>query len=468
MLGRAIVVMLDFLRKNIGMEIPLFLYMLTSFLKFPVFQNLMYEKVCLARHNQDFTFCSNVTAYHNDKTIQADANHFYFLSSVVLVLPSLFSTLALGAVSDVWSIKVPLMIPFLGLIMCTTNYIIQTAYMGLSVFLLLISDAVFGICGGFISVISTTLSYGVKTTSTSRRSVRIAGMEGAIGLGGTIGYATSGIIREALGYSYTFLLMLVLQVIAFFYILIFAKDVEKFASQDEDRSRGPLSRIVEKSLTVIADYWRLLTTERKFRLMLVMNLLALGVELLIFAGLMDIQYSYLRFKLGWGDKQYGWFSGLQYGVTTASVLILYPFLYIRGMSDGILGCLGLTAKMISLIMLAFVLNSAMAFSVIVFTSLNRFVATGFRSFISGLIQTNEQGKMFSLIALLEGVTGLLASAIYNNLYPKTLSFFPGLFHLLSAALLIIPLTILGISDLRVKASSELENDNESTTAGTLN
>ncbi|KAK6751563.1 hypothetical protein RB195_003147 [Necator americanus] len=410
--SRAIVVMLDFLRKNIGMEIPLFLYMLTSFLKFPVFQNLMYEKVCLARHNQDFTFCSNVTAYHNDKTIQADANHFYFLSSVVLVLPSLFSTLALGA--------------------------------------------------------ATTLSYGVKTTSTSRRSVRIAGMEGAIGLGGTIGYATSGIIREALGYSYTFLLMLVLQVIAFFYILIFAKDVEKFASQDEDRSRGPLSRIVEKSLTVIADYWRLLTTERKFRLMLVMNLLALGVELLIFAGLMDIQYSYLRFKLGWGDKQYGWFSGLQYGVTTASVLILYPFLYIRGMSDGILGCLGLTAKMISLIMLAFVLNSAMAFSVIVFTSLNRFVATGFRSFISGLIQTNEQGKMFSLIALLEGVTGLLASAIYNNLYPKTLSFFPGLFHLLSAALLIIPLTILGISDLRVKASSELENDNESTTAGTLN
>ncbi|KIH48488.1 hypothetical protein ANCDUO_21442, partial [Ancylostoma duodenale] len=79
------------------MEIPLFLYMLTSFLKYPVFQNLMYEKVCLARYAQDFSLCTNVSAYYADKTIQADANHFYFLSSIVLVLPSLFSTLALGA-----------------------------------------------------------------------------------------------------------------------------------------------------------------------------------------------------------------------------------------------------------------------------------------------------------------------------------------------------------------------------------
>ncbi|VDM85033.1 unnamed protein product [Strongylus vulgaris] len=99
--------------------------------------------------------------------------------------------------------------------------------------------------------------------------------------------------------------------------------------------------------------------------------------------------------------------------------------------------------MIALVMLAFVFNSAIAYSVVVFTSLNRFVSTGFRSFISSLIQINEQGKMFSLIALLEGITGLLASAIYNNLYPKTLSFFPGFFYLLSAALLVIPLIILG-------------------------
>ncbi|KAK6030342.1 hypothetical protein OSTOST_03529 [Ostertagia ostertagi] len=131
---------LRILRQYIRMEIPLFLYMLTSFLKYPVFQNLIYEKACLARYAQDQGLCSNVTAYYNDKAVQADANYFYFLSSLVLTIPSLFSTLVLGA--------------------------------------------------------ATSLSYGVKTTKTSRRSIRIAGIEGAIGLGGTIGYVLSGTIRE--------------------------------------------------------------------------------------------------------------------------------------------------------------------------------------------------------------------------------------------------------------------------------
>ncbi|CAJ0606421.1 unnamed protein product [Cylicocyclus nassatus] len=58
-------------------EIPLLLYMLTSFLRYPVLQNLMYEKVCLAYHDQDLSFCLNVSAFHS-KVIQAGANHFYF------------------------------------------------------------------------------------------------------------------------------------------------------------------------------------------------------------------------------------------------------------------------------------------------------------------------------------------------------------------------------------------------------
>lgn len=93
------------------------------------------------------------------------------------------------------------------------------------------------------------MSYGVKTTRTTRRSYRIAGMEGAIGFGGTIGYALSGTIRElaffpsqnkifakfrALGYSWAFVLMLILQVIAFFYIVLVAKDPESEISEETE------------------------------------------------------------------------------------------------------------------------------------------------------------------------------------------------------------------------------------------
>ncbi|KAK6030767.1 hypothetical protein OSTOST_03092, partial [Ostertagia ostertagi] len=237
--------------------------------------------------------------------------------------------------------------------------------------------------------------------------------------------------------------MLILQTIAFFYIMICAEDSSNSDDGLQASGDGLLSRVLRKSFQALSEYREVLTADRRFRLLLGLNLLAFGVELFIFAGMMDIQYSYLRFKLGWGDKQYGWFSGLQYAVTTATVMVVYPLLYIRGLTDGILGCLGLFAKMISLIMLAFVANTGMAYSVIVFTSLNRFVSTGFRSFISSIIETGEQGRMFSVIALLEGTTGILASAFFNNVYPETLHFFPGLLYLVSAALLLIPLLILG-------------------------
>ncbi|VDM53200.1 unnamed protein product [Angiostrongylus costaricensis] len=424
------------------MEIPLFLYMLTSYLKYPVFQNLMYEKSCLVRYSEVriFSKCSNVTAYYNDKSIQADANHFYFLSSVVLTLPSFFSTLLLGAATDLWSVKVPLLIPFFGLILCTSNYVMQTVYMDASIYLLLISDAIFGICGGYIAILATVISYGVKTTSVPRRSVRIAGVEGAIGLGGTAGYILSGTTREILGYPYVFLLMLILQVVAFFYILIFAKECKRTGIDRQDNEVLILertSKLFWKCVEALSNYRQLLTISRRFQFILGLNLLAFGVELFIFSGLMDIQYSYLQFKLGWGDQQYGWFSGLTVYFANWQTLIsvLYPLLYLRGFTDGTLGCFGLLAKMLSLVLLAFLTNSAMAYSLIVVTCLNRFIPTGFRSFISSIIETTEQGKMFSLIALLEGAIGLLASAFFNTLYPKTLSFFPGLFYIASCLVL---------------------------------
>jgi hypothetical protein len=50
--------------------------------------------------------------------------------------------------------------------------------------------------------------------------------------------------------------------------------------------------------------------------------------------------------------------------------------------------------------------------------------------------------VFSAIALLEGVITLLASAVFNNLYPWTLDFFAGTCFLIIAALLCIPIAIL--------------------------
>ncbi|EGT50497.1 hypothetical protein CAEBREN_23965, partial [Caenorhabditis brenneri] len=292
------------------------------------------------------TFCRDVGAYYDDKDIQFAANPFYFFSSLTLLCPSLVTTLLLGAATDYWSIKIPLIIPYIGCILGTINYVLSVVF------------------HSYFSLISTT---------------------------------------------------------------------------------------GKQLVTVIREFYRVLTKSRPFRLILALNLLAFGVEMLIFSGLSDIQYSYLRYKLQWGDKKYGWFSGLSYGITTAAVLFLYPVLRMKWMSDGMLATLGLFFKMISLFMFAFVQNEAMAYSIAGVVMFNRFVSTGFRAFISSLIDMQEQGKIFSVISLLEGITTLVATSIYNNLYPKTLTFFPGLLYLISAALLLVPLSIVSTSDFVVRS-----------------
>uniref|UniRef100_A0A914CI02 Major facilitator superfamily (MFS) profile domain-containing protein n=1 Tax=Acrobeloides nanus TaxID=290746 RepID=A0A914CI02_9BILA len=198
--------------------------MVSSFLKYPVFQTLLYEKSCIYRYHDDIN-CHNISHIYSDKLLQHDANHLYLLSSLTLIIPSLFSTLILGSLSDSWNVKVPMLVPFVALILADFSYILQCTFMNWNPYYLLISDFIFGLFGGFTAIIGTMSSYAIKTTSSNFRSERMAAFEGSIGLGTTFGYAVSGLLREAVGYAYVFLILMVLHISAFVYILFFTKEI---------------------------------------------------------------------------------------------------------------------------------------------------------------------------------------------------------------------------------------------------
>uniref|UniRef100_A0A914QA71 Uncharacterized protein n=1 Tax=Panagrolaimus davidi TaxID=227884 RepID=A0A914QA71_9BILA len=164
-------------------------------MKSPVFQSLLYEKACVSRYGEKID-CSNVSLIHTDEALQSDANHLYLISSFCLLLPSIFTSLFLGSLCDTWNAKIPMMIPFLGLILGDINYLFQTVYIHNNVYYLMISDILYGCCGGFTAIIGTTLSYNIKTTSPDVKSERVAAFEGAVGLGITMGYILSSVIRQ--------------------------------------------------------------------------------------------------------------------------------------------------------------------------------------------------------------------------------------------------------------------------------
>jgi hypothetical protein len=87
------------LLKNVGMEPALLCYMISSFIRWPVFQSFVYEKACLDEYGglNSTIDCSNVSALRSDQRLHEYFNHVYLASSLCLMVPSMFAAALLGS-----------------------------------------------------------------------------------------------------------------------------------------------------------------------------------------------------------------------------------------------------------------------------------------------------------------------------------------------------------------------------------
>uniref|UniRef100_A0A914Q0H8 Proton-coupled folate transporter n=1 Tax=Panagrolaimus davidi TaxID=227884 RepID=A0A914Q0H8_9BILA len=408
-------------------------------MKSPVFQSLLYEKACVSRYGEKID-CSNVSLIHTDEALQSDANHLYLISSFCLLLPSIFTSLFLGSLCDTWNAKIPMMIPFLGLILGDINYLFQTVYIHNNVYYLMISDILYGCCGGFTAIIDV-------------KSERVAAFEGAVGLGITMGYILSSIIRQYVGYSYYFLILMVLHVFALFYIIAFAEELD---GPENDEPLFTTSTISSH----FTDVYHFIQSYRNHPCFHLLSLILISIcfELLFNIGVDDILYSYLRYKLSWDDKPYGWYNGIGCALNSLTILFLYPYLHrTKNINDVMLAIYGFISRVAILLMFAFLFSNWLAYLALIPTAFTRFILTGLRASSSKFVDDNEQGKLFSLISVIEGIMSLAATLIFNGLYPLTLSFFSGTIFLVVAVLCLIPIALL------LKVHNKMELNEEETT-----
>lgn len=89
-----------------------------------------------------------------------------------------------------------MMFPFIGLVISDFVYVFMAIKMNWNPYWLVLSDIIFGVCGGYISITSTIFSYSMRTTKFEYRSERVAALEGSIGVGSVVGSFLSGYIRE--------------------------------------------------------------------------------------------------------------------------------------------------------------------------------------------------------------------------------------------------------------------------------
>ncbi len=213
--------------KMIDSEPSLLLYMVSSSLHFTVFQSLIYEKFCIQNgianpplNTSALEYCSNSSLVDADVQLQSDANRLFLESSVTITLPSLLVCLVIGVLSDSWSRRLSIVIPFVGLLGSDVNYILQSANLHWNPYWLLLSDLTFAICGGYSGLFTALFSYAAANCETSRRSLKMSLMEASLGLGGTIGFVLSGQTLKQVGYATVYGIITALHCVALVYIML--------------------------------------------------------------------------------------------------------------------------------------------------------------------------------------------------------------------------------------------------------
>lgn len=164
------------------------------------------------------------------------------MSTISLVIPSLLIAMYLGSWSDKFGRKWPVVFPPLGGVCACLVYIVISVVEDAPVGWICLASLLSGLTGGFVTCISSCMTYIASVSTPENRTVRISRLEAMTFFGGTVGPFISGTMLEVTGHAYAFFYMMLCYAFAFLYALLFVKDINKDGFVIENDARSNLSR----------------------------------------------------------------------------------------------------------------------------------------------------------------------------------------------------------------------------------
>ncbi|CAJ0591140.1 unnamed protein product [Cylicocyclus nassatus] len=407
--------------------VPVCLYSITGSMIMPVVQSMIYEKVCLLLSNETgiYDCVSAVSAASKNQRIQTESNRIVLIASICICLAGVLTSRLIGHVSDKKSRKLSMLIPFVGLLLADITLLLQAVYFKSTPYLFPLSELVFGCFGGYMAILSTSFAYITTKPGITHneRSKSIARLEGALGVGGIVGFLLSSQLRR-ISYINTFLFFIIVHLICFFYIA-------QMKSYDSTSTRKDTA-----DLKVCSDL--LVSRGKSCDFRLLVCYIAFGASYFALVGSSHILFFYLKQRFYWDAEYYGYLRALTQFTSTAMALFIYPLCKSHGVRDATLVLIGLIARGLGRAWLAIAWNGLSVFAAVPFEMFARFPATGLRSLISSNVQAEERGSAFAVVAILEGVCKLAAAIIFHLLFPWSISFMPQLSFVLMAVLILPP------------------------------
>uniref|UniRef100_I3L9X9 Proton-coupled folate transporter n=1 Tax=Sus scrofa TaxID=9823 RepID=I3L9X9_PIG len=381
---------------------------------------------------RDRVSCSNHSVDPTAQEVETLTSHWTLYMNVGGFLVGLFSTL-LGAWSDCVGRRPLLVLTSLGLLLQTlvSIFVVQ---LQLHVGYFVLGRILCALLGDFNGLLAAGFASVADVSSSHTRTIRMALLEACIGVAGMLASLIGGHWLQAHGFANPFWLALALLIAMTVYAAFCFGETVKEPTPARLFTLRHHRSIVQLYVTQAPE---------KSRKHLALYSLAIFVVVTVHLGAQDILTIYeLSSPLCWDSRLIGYGSAAQQLPYLTSLLGLR--LLQHCLADSWVAEVGLTFNILGLVVFAFATITPLMFTGYGLLFLSLVITPVIRAKLSKLVSVSEQGALFSAVACVNSLAMLLASGIFNALYPATLNFMKGFPFLLGAGLLLIPALLIGI------------------------
>ncbi|KAJ8291210.1 hypothetical protein GJAV_G00022640 [Gymnothorax javanicus] len=433
------------LAEVITVEPVILLFMTSTFIALPAFQQLVITKVCNEMY-RNTTVCARPEHYKGDTEVQKRSSYIILAYAIMLGLVSIPPALILGSWSDRGGRKLGMVLPNLLSLVASCVLITLSVVESASPYWGMAAALATGISGSHVSVFLSCFSYVADVASADSRSKRMALAEAMTFLGGMVGFLLSGFLLQRFDFTVTFGVCCAFNIVNILYVLLWLPrpnltgpaimaDVQEEAG-DDHRGLSLMMHIARSFRTVLRK--RRDCERQKLHFLVICTFL----NNVISTGEQSVLLLYLTYEpREFSAEMYGVFNSVRMLLLGFSLIGLFPVL-LRCFGEMILVKFSALLRVASFVLLALSTNTWMVFLVAVVGAPSGIPQAVTRSLSSAIVDPSEQGAMFSFMASMEALCILVSVMLFNVIYPLTLTSFPGMVFIVMAGFSFIILVFL--------------------------
>uniref|UniRef100_A0A8C8S968 Proton-coupled folate transporter n=1 Tax=Pelusios castaneus TaxID=367368 RepID=A0A8C8S968_9SAUR len=344
----------------------------------------------------------------------------------------LFAVTLLGPWSDSVGRRPALVLPALGMALQAAVSLL-VMYLRLPVAYFLLGRILGGLLGDYNLLLASCFAYVADTSTPRARTFRVAVLEACLGVAGMLASIIGGQWRRAQGYINPFWLVFAASVAAALYAALCLQESVK------RRQRAKLFTLSH----YLAVYRLYAAPENpRARQRLALYSLAFFLVVTVHFGVRELFVLYeLSSPLCWGSGLIGYGSAASY-LTYLSSLAGLRALQLC-LADTWVAELGLLSNVAGLLVISLAATTPLMFTGYGVLFLSMTATPVIRAKLSKLVDEKDQGALFASVACVEGLCSLVATGVFNSLYPASLHFMKGFPFLFGAVILLIPAAVIG-------------------------